>query len=240
VGIKDFFGFEKPTENQDGSGAPGGEHSTSGVERLTEETSEWAQPDYEPEYETVPAAAAEESSSIVVLDEIPAAAEEYVSGADTDGAYDEDPKEEMSISLIAKEAFVTGDIMTQGHIDIVGKVNGDVEAKGNVAVQGVIKGNVAGEKIGLYECRIKGDLKANTGVVADSRSTVIGDIETKNIILDGKLKGDINAENVVVLRSNAYYVGDLITESLAIEAGAVINGNVRMLVDGDPDAPFEE
>jgi cytoskeletal protein CcmA (bactofilin family) len=240
VSIKDFFGLDKSTDNQNEQSSPvpeaAAERASGGVDRLDDETSGWAQTAYE---DSAPDDAAPDGTAFS-FDDVSGSTGEPGESRGYDLSAPAEPKEELSVSMIAAEASVTGDIITAGHIDILGKVSGDVEAKGNVAVQGVVKGNVAGEKIGLYECTVKGDLEAEIGIVADSGSTVIGDIHAKNIIFDGRLKGDIKADNVVVLRSNAYHVGDVITDSLAIETGAVINGHIKMLVDGDLNAPFDE
>jgi cytoskeletal protein CcmA (bactofilin family) len=240
VGIKDFFGFEKSPENQNEQNnagfAAGAENASGGVEQPDDDISEWTQP----VHDGGTADHNDRDNNLVIFDDIPGAGDGFGEGASYHHTPEADQNDELSVSTIASEASVTGNILTSGHIEIVGKVNGDIEAKGNVAVQGMVKGNVSGEKIGLYECSVKGDLEANVGIVADSGSTVIGDIHAKNVIFDGKLKGDIKADNVVVLRSNAYYVGDVITDSLVIESGAVINGNVKMLVDGDLNAPFDE
>jgi len=155
---------------------------------------------------------------------------------------DEDSTEAavMGVSLISKEATVLGDIITEGHIDIVGKVRGNVDAEGNVAVRGLVSGDLSGEKIGLYKCRVKGNLNAGTGVVIDSESVIIGDVDTDNVVLGGKLKGDIKAMKMAVIRSDAYFLGDVETESLAVESGAVVNGNVKTVVQGDLEAPFDD
>jgi cytoskeletal protein CcmA (bactofilin family) len=240
VSIKDFFGFDKSAENQnaDGSGfedasvfASDTEYIPDGIERLSGDD-ELESVDNQPD----------EADNYAVAVDIQTAEDSY-SGSD-DGEYEpareEAPAEAMNISLIATEAIVTGDIATKGHIDIDGQVKGDIDSKGYVSVQGAVKGNVAGKKIGLYGSRIKGDLKAEVGIVADSNSIIVGDIKTNNIISDGKIKGDIDAESMIVFKSNAYYVGDIDTASLTVESGAILNGRVKMLVDGDSDAPFEE
>ncbi|MCL1879013.1 MAG: polymer-forming cytoskeletal protein [Actinomycetia bacterium] len=147
---------------------------------------------------------------------------------------------EKGISIITREATVLGDIITEGHIDIVGKVRGNISAQGDVAVHGQVRGDIDGEKIGMYNSRVKGNLQAGQGVIVDDNSIIDGDVNTKNIIFDGKVKGNIAAESVVVLRSHSYCLGDVTASSIAIEPGAVLNGTVRTLVEGDLEAPFEE
>jgi cytoskeletal protein CcmA (bactofilin family) len=176
-----------------------------------------------------------------------AAAQMGVTQADLQSdTVDEAPEEveeepiEQGISVITREATVLGDIITQGHIDIVGRVKGNIDAKGDVAIHGIVRGDVGGSKIGLYDCRVKGNLDAALGVIVDESSIIGGDVKTKNIIFDGKVKGNIDAENVVVLRSHSLTLGDVSAASLAVEPGAILNGTVRTLVDGDLEAPFEE
>jgi cytoskeletal protein CcmA (bactofilin family) len=152
----------------------------------------------------------------------------------------EESKKGTTLSHISEEAVVRGDITTGGHLEVLGRVKGNIEAEGNVAVQGNIKGNIAGSKIGLYRCKIKGNLDASVGVVADTDALIIGDVKTQSIILDGRLKGDIDAENVVVIKENGYYLGDIVTGSISIENGAIINGHVQTLIEGDIEAPFED
>ena len=242
MGIKDFFGFNETDENEKQTDSA--KTTTSGVDRIDpdlETVQDAEATEVKPVHESVnPNVETAQAQDISDPIEKPDGIENIsFAGSETEGFKPPAPEEEKGVSMISKEASVHGDIMTEGHIDVVGKVKGDISAAGNVAVQGSVTGNVAGEKIGLYECRINGNLNADTGIVADSGSTIVGDVMTKNLIMDGKLKGDVNASNVVVLRNNAYFIGDVATGSLAVEAGAVINGNVKMLVEGDPDNPFE-
>jgi cytoskeletal protein CcmA (bactofilin family) len=162
---------------------------------------------------------------------------EFVTGEPIE--VEEEPVEK-GISVITREATVLGDIITEGHIDIVGRVKGNIDAKGDVAIHGIVRGDIDGSKIGLYSCRVKGNLNAGLGVIVDDSSVIGGDVKTKNIIFDGKVKGNIDADNVVVLRSHSYCLGDVSAASLAVEPGAILNGKVRTFVDGDLEAPFDE
>jgi cytoskeletal protein CcmA (bactofilin family) len=159
---------------------------------------------------------------------------EYAGAGEGDQA--EEPK--RSLSIISDDAYIDGNVTTNGNIEILGGISGDVSAKGAVDVRGAIRGNVSGEKLGLYGCTVQGDMRASAGILVDSESMVIGNVRTKNIYLDGKLKGNIESDEVSLLRSNAYYVGDIVTGSIAIEGGATISGNIRTLIEGDVEDPF--
>jgi len=169
-----------------------------------------------------------------------AATSETDFGATTGAAANENEVVEKGISIITREATVLGDIITEGHIDIIGKVRGNIAAQGDVAVHGQVRGNIDGDKIGLYNSRVKGNMKAGQGVIVNDSSIIDGNVTTRNIIFDGKIRGSIDSESVVVLRSHAYCLGDVTAASIAVEPGAVINGNIRTLIEGDLEAPFEE
>jgi cytoskeletal protein CcmA (bactofilin family) len=168
------------------------------------------------------------------------AVEEPVASYDTGETVADEEPVEKGISVITREATVLGDIITEGHIDVIGRVKGNIDAKGDIAIHGIVRGDVGGEKIGLYNCRVKGNLDSWLGVIVDEGSIIGGDVKTKNIILDGKVKGNIDAENVVVLRSHSYCLGDVSAASLAVEPGAILNGKVKTFVKGDLEAPFDE
>jgi cytoskeletal protein CcmA (bactofilin family) len=182
---------------------------------------------------------AEEQLAVAAPDELTPESAQVESYTEEPIEAEEEPVEK-GISVITREATVLGDILTEGHIDIVGRVKGNIEAKGDVAIHGVVRGDVGGSKIGLYSCRVKGNLDAGLGVIVDDNSIIGGDVKTKNIIFDGKVKGNIDADNVVVLRSHSYCLGDVSAASLAVEPGAILNGKVRTFVDGDLEAPFDE
>ena len=239
MGIKNLFGFvETDKDENPDSLEESMQNMTSGVSRVGSDLESMSEPEpaFSGQSTELDHDGADVAQKVYSGSEILNTVNEFSDSSESEAL---EKEEEKGVSMISKEASVQGNIITEGHLDVVGKVTGDISAKGNVAIQGAVTGNITGEKIGLYECKINGNLTADTGVVADSGSTIVGDVMTKNLIMDGKLKGDVTASNVVVLRNNAYFIGDVATASLAVEAGAVINGNVKMLVDGDPEVPFE-
>jgi cytoskeletal protein CcmA (bactofilin family) len=143
-------------------------------------------------------------------------------------------------SLIARGTTVHGKIITNGHIEVLGKVNGNIEAGGDIAIQGNVSGNVSGKHIGLYTCVIKGNLKAVSGVVIDSESTVLGNVNTQNVVINGRVKGNIDVDQLIVFQGSAYILGDIKAQALSIETGAIINGMVTTTVDHDVESPFSD
>ncbi|MDR0357191.1 MAG: polymer-forming cytoskeletal protein [Clostridiales Family XIII bacterium] len=146
--------------------------------------------------------------------------------------------DKLTNSHISEDTEIIGDINSKGNIEIRGKVMGDVATQGNVIVEGGIFGNVSGQNIGLYTCKIKGDVQAAVDVMGDSGTVVMGNINANNIVMDGKCKGVVNADNMLVIRGNSYLIGDITARSFVVDDGAVINGSIKTITNENLDALF--
>lgn len=143
-------------------------------------------------------------------------------------------------SVIAEGTTITGRLRSSGHVEIMGKMDGNVEADGDVTVSGKVTGNIKGEQLRMLNCNVKGNLEADSRVVINSESVIIGDLNADSLVLDGKLKGNITVAKTAVVNSNSYLMGDITTSTISVDAGAIINGMVRTFVDYDADSPFEK
>ena len=143
-------------------------------------------------------------------------------------------------SVIADGTTITGRLRSSGHVEIMGKMDGNVEADGDVTVSGKVSGNIKGEQLRMLNCNVKGNLEADSRVVINSESVIIGDLTADSLVLDGKLKGNITVAKTAVFNSNSYLMGDITTSTISVDAGAVINGMVRTFVDFDEDSPFDK
>ncbi|MDR2157365.1 MAG: polymer-forming cytoskeletal protein [Clostridiales Family XIII bacterium] len=144
----------------------------------------------------------------------------------------------LSNSHISEDTEIIGDINSKGNIEIKGKVMGDVATQGNIIVEGGIFGNVSGQNIGLYTCKIKGDVRATVDVMGDAGTVVLGNVNANNIVMDGKCKGVVTADNMLVMRGNSYLIGDITARSFVVDDGAVINGSIKTITNENLDAMF--
>ncbi len=100
------------------------------------------------------------------------------------------------------------------------KIIGSIIAEGaEVQVNGEIEGNVQGGSLTI----------GDTGMVK-------GDIVAESVTVIGRVEGSVRARKVQLSR-NAHVLGDIIHQSLAVEMGAVFEGQCRYLQDPlRPDA----
>ncbi len=89
------------------------------------------------------------------------------------------------------------------------EIIGDIVSEGEVQVDGSVKGNI--------QCR---------KLVIGESGEVSGSLVTEECIIHGKTVGQLSAENLTLTRS-ANVEGEVLYESLAIETGAIIDGQCR-------------
>ena len=112
---------------------------------------------------------------------------------------------EKDATIISKGTSVSGDIKSDGDVEMRGTVTGSIDAGGKVLVSGRQIGDVQGSSIALSACMVRG-----------------------NLSFDGKLKGNIHVMGNVSCRSSAVVLGDIASTTLTVESGAKIQGNVQV------------
>lgn len=94
------------------------------------------------------------------------------------------------------------------------RIVGSIEADGaEVQVDGEIEGNVRGGSLTV----------GDTGMVK-------GDIISEAVLVNGRVEGSVRARKVQLAR-NAHVLGDIVHQSLAVEMGAVFEGQCKYLQD---------
>ena len=83
--------------------------------------------------------------------------------------------------------------------------------------------------------RFRGEITSENTLIVGESGEIEATIRSNTIAISGSVEGDVHAKHKVVLHKTARVNGNIETRSLAVEEGAVINGEVRMIVpDGKP------
>lgn len=96
-------------------------------------------------------------------------------------------------SIISEDVRLTGSLISQGEVQLDGRIDGDIKAEHLVI--------------------------GSTGIVE-------GIVEAKSVVVKGKIIGSLNASEVKI-QSSAHVHGDVFHDSLSIDAGAIIEGNLK-------------
>jgi len=107
-------------------------------------------------------------------------------------------------------------------------MTGDLEFEGGLKVSGVIKGNVTH--------------KPGTGslLALSAEGRIEGQVSCHDALIDGTIIGDLAVEHLLELHSNARIRGNISYRQLSMENGAVVDGTLNRLEDGESSAQVLE
>jgi len=134
-----------------------------------------------------------------------------------------------SVTVISSDAEITGDLKTQGDLNMMGTINGNVEIKGNINTSGTISGNVVAGSAYISGGKIEGDFFNSEGNVRIEESAeLLCNLATGNLETSGRITGDIEAEGSVVINETAVVSGNITSKYLTVKEGAKISGTVKI------------
>jgi cytoskeletal protein CcmA (bactofilin family) len=157
-----------------------------------------------------------------------------------DGAYGMGEKLDET-AIITGGMTLTGDVSSQGSMDVQGMINGNLDILGKLNVTGCINGNSRAAEIYADGAKINGEVSSEGTVKIGASSVIIGNISAKSAVIAGAVKGDIDVMGPVILDTSAIVMGNIKSKSVQINNGAVIEGMCsQCYADVNPTSFFEE
>ena len=127
-------------------------------------------------------------------------------------------------AVITAGMMITGDMVSKGSIEILGRVKGNVEILGKLNVSGTIEGDSKAAEVFADSAHITGKVTADGTIKIGQNSVIIGDIIASSAVIAGAVKGDIDVQGPVILDASAIVMGNIKSKSVQINNGAVIEG----------------
>lgn len=144
-------------------------------------------------------------------------------------------------SIITQGMVITGDLVAEGSIEVIGVVNGNIDALGKLNVTGHINGNSRSAEIYAEGAKINGEIVSDGAVKIGASTVVIGNISASSAVIAGAVKGDIDVQGPVILDASAIVMGNIRSKSVQINNGAVIEGMCsQCYADVSPTSFFDE
>lgn len=144
-------------------------------------------------------------------------------------------------AVVTEGMTITGDIVTEGSLELIGTVNGNLDILGKLNVTGTIQGNSKAAEIFAEGSKITGEVNSLGSVKIGQNSVVIGNITATSAVVAGAVKGDIDVQGPVILDTTAIVMGNIKSKSVQINNGAVIEGMCsQCYADVNPTSFFEE
>ncbi len=144
-------------------------------------------------------------------------------------------------SVITGGMTITGDIVSEGSIDVIGTVNGNIDALGKLNITGHINGNSKAAEIYAESAKINGEIISEGAIKVGASSVIIGNITATSAAIAGAVKGDIDVRGPVILDASAIVMGNIKSKSVQINNGAVIEGMCsQCYAEVSPTSFFDE
>lgn len=128
------------------------------------------------------------------------------------------------VTVITEGSSLTGNLQSNGSIDLRGTVMGDVQCNGKLTVTGTIHGNSTASEFFADNAKVEGEVTTSGTVKIGLGSVVIGNISASSAVIAGAIKGDIDVQGPVVVDTSAVVMGNIKSRSVQINNGAVIEG----------------
>lgn len=143
-------------------------------------------------------------------------------------------------SVITKGMTISGDIVSQGSVDVLGCINGNIDILGKLNVTGAINGDSKASEVFADNAKIVGEVVSDGSVKVGQSSVIIGNITATSAVIAGAVKGDIDVQGPVILDASAIVMGNIKSKSVQINNGAVIEGMCsQCYADVSPTSFFE-
>ena len=144
-------------------------------------------------------------------------------------------------AVITAGMVITGDVNSEGSMDLVGTINGNIDILGKLNITGYINGNSKAAEIFAEGAKINGEIVSEGSVKIGASTVVIGNISATSAAIAGAVKGDIDVKGPVILDSSAIVMGNIKSKSVQINNGAVIEGMCsQCYADVSPTSFFDD
>lgn len=91
--------------------------------------------------------------------------------------------------------------------------------------------------------RIEGNVRSKPGsrglLVLSERGGIRGAVHVHDAVVNGTIDGDLEVEHYLELQANARVTGNITYRQLRLDCGAVVQGRLERLPDGDAPAPAD-
>lgn len=144
-------------------------------------------------------------------------------------------------AVITAGMVITGDVNSEGSMDLVGTINGNIDILGKLNITGYINGNSKAAEIFAEGAKINGEIVSEGSVKIGASTVVIGNISATSAAIAGAVKGDIDVKGPVILDTSAIVMGNIKSKSVQINNGAVIEGMCsQCYADVSPTSFFDD
>lgn len=130
------------------------------------------------------------------------------------------------VAEITKGTMIEGNIVSEGSINVYGKIKGNVACRGKMVVCGTIVGSSRAAEVFTNNAKVNGDITSDGSIKIGNGSVIIGNVYGTSAVIAGAVQGDVDIHGPVVIDGTAVVQGNIRSRSVQINNGAAIEGMI--------------
>lgn len=145
------------------------------------------------------------------------------------------------VAEVTKGTMIDGNIISEGSMNVYGKIKGNVACRGKLVVCGTIVGSSRAAEIFTNNARIDGDVTSDGSLKIGNGSVIIGNVYGASAVIAGAIQGDVDIHGPVIIDGTAVVQGNIRSRSVQVNNGAAIEGMIsQCYADIDYVALFDK
>lgn len=128
------------------------------------------------------------------------------------------------VTVITKGTTITGNISSDGSLEVMGTIKGDIECQGKLSIAGNVIGNCMATEVYVGAKRLVGCINSEGSVKIGLGTVIIGDVTASSAVIAGAVKGEVDINGPIIIDTSAVIKGNIKAQSVQINNGAVIEG----------------
>ena len=145
------------------------------------------------------------------------------------------------VTEVTRGTMIDGNIVSEGSMNVYGRIKGNVACRGKLVVCGTIIGSSRGAEIFTNNAKIDGDVTSDGSIKVGNGTVIIGNVYGTSAVIAGAVQGDIDVHGPVIIDGTAVVQGNIRSRSVQINNGAAIEGMIsQCYADIDYAALFDK
>lgn len=138
---------------------------------------------------------------------------------------------QYAATVISNGTKITGDITCKADLQVEGVIEGNINCDKAVTIKGKVKGNIKANSLTTIDATIDGNVNCGGMVNILGKTTLKGDVNSSDVVLEGEISGNIVAENKVALKGASVLDGNTTSAKIMVEEGATIIGSIQTIAN---------
>ena len=135
---------------------------------------------------------------------------------------------EIKKTTITADMKIIGDLEGCSDLEFHGKITGNIITEGYVNMDGKIDGSIQALALRINGGVVHGDILCEKTIEILPGSEIVGNLQAEIVTVNGHIRGDLYCGQMLTLLDHSVVEGNITTESISVYEGALVEGKLSM------------